>query len=176
MGAIVSVVAKPLADELGVDEPLADVDVGEQPPVAVAAFGVEDQAHGLAGDQTRVLPTRLGAEALDRLARRHRFGRVDADVANVLDLAAGANLDRVAVDDVDDRTGDLVAQVVADGLVTAVLAGADQDDDQDRQQRQRSEARQPSYGVRRTFESMISLICSMISLASLHSRCQTLRP
>jgi hypothetical protein len=32
------------------------------------------------------------------------------------------------------------------------------------------------YGMRVTLESMISLICSMISSASECSRCQTLRP
>jgi hypothetical protein len=37
-------------------------------------------------------------------------------------------------------------------------------------------ARRRVYGIRRTEESMISLIWSMISRASDHSRCQTLRP
>ena len=32
------------------------------------------------------------------------------------------------------------------------------------------------YGIRRTLESMISLICSTISIASAWLRCHTLRP
>ncbi len=32
------------------------------------------------------------------------------------------------------------------------------------------------YGVRVTLETIVSLICSTISIASFHSRCQTLRP
>jgi hypothetical protein len=40
----------------------------------------------------------------------------------------------------------------------------------------RSAAASRGYGIRRTEESSISLICSMISRASDHSRCHTLRP
>ncbi len=94
------------AHELGVDEGVADVDVGEQALVDVAALGVEHEPHRLALDQLLVEVARLGAEALDRLARLDALGRVDADVAEVLFSSVEIDLDRVAVDDAGDLGSD----------------------------------------------------------------------
>ena len=59
LGGIVKVRRVALADQLGVDEQVADVDVGEQPTVDIAALRVELQAHILAADEALVEAARL---------------------------------------------------------------------------------------------------------------------
>src|SRR5512132_2829132 len=87
------------SDEGGVDEAIAQVHVGEQASVYVAALGVEGEAHPSALDQTMVEIAGTGSEALHRLTRGHRLRRVDADIPHVLLAPTDADLDRVAVDD-----------------------------------------------------------------------------
>src|SRR6266516_716467 len=90
------------ANECRVDEPAADVDVGEQPPVDVVALAVEDQPHGPAVDQPVVVGARPRATALNRRPGLHRLRRVDADIADVLGPAVEPDQGGVAVDRADD--------------------------------------------------------------------------
>src|ERR1700710_180285 len=79
------------AHEFGIDESVTDVHVGAQAPVAVAAPPP-------ALDQPAVETRGAVPEALHRRSRLHRLGGVDADVADVLQLAADPGFDRVPVD------------------------------------------------------------------------------
>src|SRR5438552_1156003 len=88
--------------QLGVDHQVADPDIGEQTPVAVALLHVELEPDGLAFDQPAVDLGRLAAPRLLALSRVMDLGRVDADVADLLDAGADPHVDRVAVDDAHD--------------------------------------------------------------------------
>jgi hypothetical protein len=96
------------ASERGVDEQRASagarqVHVGEQPPVDVAALGVEPKRDGLPVDEAIVHLVRPRSAALDGRAGLDRLGGVDADVADRLLVAVREpHVDRVAVDDVGD--------------------------------------------------------------------------
>ena len=79
-----SACARARADQLGVDEAVAEVDVGEQPAVDVAPLGVEDEPHRPPVDEPWLKSDACGPEALDRRAGLDRLRRVDADVADVL--------------------------------------------------------------------------------------------
>src|SRR2546428_5697226 len=90
--------------QLGVDHLVADPDIGEQAPVAVALLHVELEPDGLAFDQPAVDLGRLAAPRLLALGRVMDLGGVDADVADLLDAGADPHVDRVTVDDADDGT------------------------------------------------------------------------
>jgi len=132
-----------LADERGVDEAVADVDVGEQAVVDVAQLAVEDEPDRLAVDQLVVELGRLGPVALDGLARLDRLRSVDADVADVVGAAVEGDLDRVAVDYANDLRRDRPARRPAAAppagrrprlaTVLAVAAGEQQIDEQGEQ-------------------------------------------
>src|SRR5215212_916317 len=92
------------ADERGVDELSVHVHVGEQAPVLVAQLAVEAKVDLLTLNEAGVEATGGVPEALNRLARSDRLGRVDADVAHVLLLAIQPDFDRVAVDDAQHAT------------------------------------------------------------------------
>src|SRR5262249_1219942 len=85
----------PEADELGVHHAGADVDIGQEAPVAVAALPVRHQADGASRHQPHVLRTRPAREPLDGLPRMVEFGGVDAEIAHVADACDD---DGVAVD------------------------------------------------------------------------------
>ena len=90
------------ADELGVDHRVGDPDIGEQPAVAVPRLRVELQTHLAAAHELAVhrgggAPARLLA-----LPRMMDLGRVDADVADLLDTPAHVDMNRVAVDNTRD--------------------------------------------------------------------------
>ncbi len=95
----------PVLDQPQVDEDafpgrrVADVDVAQQPPKAVAVADITDELDILASNEPLVRLARLGAKALDRGVWPDGLGRIHADVAQPLDLAADLDHDRVAVDD-----------------------------------------------------------------------------
>ena len=94
-------------DGLGRVQRVADVDVGEQPVVAVALVlgRVELEGDGLAVEGVVGERARLCAEARLGLARMDDLGRVDADDPDGLDAARQLDPDGVAVDDLDDGPG-----------------------------------------------------------------------
>ena len=97
LGALVDVVdAVPGGDGLGRVQRVADVDVGEQPVVAVALVlgRVELEGDGLAVEGVPGERGRLGAEARLGLARMDDLGRVDADDPDGLDAARQLDADR----------------------------------------------------------------------------------
>lgn len=98
------------ADERGIDEATAGVDVGEEPPVGVLALAVEVEPHGAVVDETMVEGARLRPEALHRGVRLHRLRRVDADVADVLGAPADPDQRRVAVDGAEDAGAEVVGE------------------------------------------------------------------
>ena len=109
LGSLVDVVdAVPGGDGLGRVQRVADVDVGEQPVVAVALVlgRVELEGDGLAVEGLLGEGGRLGAEARLGLARMDDLGRVDADDPDGLDAARQLDPDGVAVDDLDDGPGE----------------------------------------------------------------------
>src|SRR5262245_34239054 len=84
---------EPTADEDRVDEAVAEVDVGEEAAVDVAALDSEDEPHRAAFEQVVGEVGGPRPVALDRGARLDGLGRVDADQANVLRLAADPGLE-----------------------------------------------------------------------------------
>ena len=88
---------------LQIDHRAADPDVGEQPSVAVAALPVHLEPDALAPDERHVEPCRRLAAALASHAVVSDLRRVDADVPNALDPTIEADVDGVAVVDVDHR-------------------------------------------------------------------------
>ena len=91
-------------DELGIDHPLGDIDVREEPPVPVPLLGVELHTNLLARDQLAVGLDGVAHRGLG--ARRLAVGLqgVDSDVADGLGAFAQIDQNRLAVDDVDDLT------------------------------------------------------------------------
>ena len=95
-------------DGLGRVQRVADVDVGEEPvePVALVLGRVELEGDGLAVERLLGEGGRLGAEARRGPVRVDDLGRVDADDPDRLDAARQLDVDRVAVDDLDDGPGE----------------------------------------------------------------------
>lgn len=97
------------ADQLGVDQRVADPHVREQAPVAIARLDVELEPDDAAPDQCGIQARGAAASASARAARptaaglMRDLGRVDADVAHALDARADPHVDGVAVVDVHDH-------------------------------------------------------------------------
>src|SRR5262249_53909633 len=85
-----------------VNQPPAQVDVGEQAPVDIAPLDPEDEVDLAMFDQAMVEIRGAWPEALHRRVGLDRLRRVDADVANVLQTPVNARFDRVPVDGADD--------------------------------------------------------------------------
>jgi hypothetical protein len=83
---------------LGSDVRAADVDVREQPPVAVALLDVELEPHVAVADEALVEVACAIGVALARSVGLGRLGRVDADVPHALDPpGVEPHADRVTV-------------------------------------------------------------------------------
>ena len=104
----------PLPHELRVDHHSADVHIGEEPSLAIALMGVELEANGLALHEP---PVELG-----RLPRQRSGCRdAHADVADLLDPIADADLDHVGAEHADDDAGER-------GVGLRVTEGGDKED------------------------------------------------
>jgi hypothetical protein len=84
-----------LADQLGVDHEVPDIDVGEQALVQVPGLHVEFEADGLPRDQPVIGGVCLRAEGLDASLRMLGLRSVDADVAHPDRAAVQVHVDRV---------------------------------------------------------------------------------
>src|SRR5205814_9243689 len=95
--------------ELGVHHHVVDPDVGEQPPVAVPRLDVGLESHVAGADEPAIALGRFAPARLFALPRMMHFRGIDADISDLLDPIADADVDRVAVDDPHDdaldRTG-----------------------------------------------------------------------
>ena len=89
--------------ELGVHHGVVDPHVREQAAVAIARLHVHLEPHVARGDEGAIDVRRLASSRLFALPRVMHFRGVDADVPDLLDAIADADVDRVAVDDTHDR-------------------------------------------------------------------------
>jgi len=94
------------SNQLGVDHRAAGPDVGQEPPVAIPSAHVQLEANVPAIDETAIHLGRVTTAGLFALDRVVDLRRVDADVADLLDAIGELHVDRVAVDDADDRAFD----------------------------------------------------------------------
>jgi len=88
-------------DHLEIGHRVAHPDIREQPPVAVTGLPVHLEPDTLAADERHVEPGRRLAATLAADTAVRDLRRIDADVANTLDPAFDADIDGVAVVDVD---------------------------------------------------------------------------